>query len=726
MHSDNEAIHSKVDQLEAYARLARANGGKQKALYQQGDMSIYAPPEYKGSTFLGRSYPGATATFFPKRVLSTLYHETHQELDMTCSFATALVGVFRDLAIPCLKDYVKNTAAVLRILEEETGWGKRDVKKFIIKSICSHPRVPSDDKLVEISRTRFSDRLQDDLKEISGFMKLHYHWFVKMIETKCRQDSDLSKRDRLMGVCMHYLCADVENVIMREVLDHLTEKCPSIRDNCVWKFDGLLIPKDVIGPDELHEIDQLVQTALGFRVRFAIKPLDDPLPIVASTEEIRSMNEYEEWKYKFEKKWFVLSQPPTYCYVCDDGTIQDVSDVGFKHITMAEDKDMIKQWKSDPDKRSYVKRVHRPPPLEIDDSVYYNIYRGMAAESFPVPDEPVDLKLYMDHVDLLMGHCEESASYMHKLLAYKFQNPGFIWRVMVFIRSIQGVGKDLWLTFLQDIMGHSNTLAVTRVGDVCDKTSHLLEGRLLVGFSEMDAMDNQENVEELKKMITSTEILVRRKYAVEYMIRSCACFIGFSNNYNAVKIGADDRRFFCVTASGDYANDPEYHVPLVQYFQDRKVQRAVYDYYMSMDITGFDPSGERVTTETMKEMRDASMGIVDIILKKEFAVWEHIAAHGDSQDYSFRSVNKEHLRVSRQALLKSFRDAAEAMKFKDADSDLKMARLSARFHREASSRVEKFGKGRKVMVEGKSNGMKYVMFDRAAYTEYIATFEVDT
>lgn len=726
MNRDHPAVTEKFSALESYLREVRKSHGVLKVSYHQHELSDHAPAEYRGSVKIGRSYPAGNATYLPRLVIDTLFKDSHVEVDMVSSYASVLSGVFQDYNIPTISAYALDAKPVFKRFRDEFGVNKDIIKKMFSMIVCSFPQLDGDigitgDRLLDVMRSDFYTGVCKDLRVISAGLKDRYPGFLRMIENKVRAENNPGKEKRVIGIALAYLCGDVENTIMRSAMEFVHEKHPEAKNNMVWKYDGILVMKEY-AYDLKHYLEAMVEDRLELKIRFAVKPLGEGIRLSVPPEELREMDHYERWKFNFEKRFFLLQTPCTYCWINEDETIQEINESAFKLLTMTEDKEMINKWKQDPGKRVYSKKDFCPPPIVLLPG-RYNLYSGMAASHLTEDTTDVDLSMYKEHVLQLSGNVEEYANYIHKLLAYKIQKPGEVWRVMIFIRSTQGVGKDTWFEFLQKILGMSHTLRVTQAGDVCNNFSHLLEGRLLVGFSEMCAKDFRDNVEELKKMITSNDILVKRKYAVEYTIRSSACFIGFSNNYNAIKMGVDDRRFFAVTASGANANNAEYHVPLIEYFNRKDVQKAVFEYYLNMDISTFDPSGDRPVTDTMKEIREDSHNAMDHLFKENFERWDQMALQGLDSKFTLRE-GATYLKIDRNRFIDEFTMLAITFKYENTDSQRKMSQLALRLVRQLGSRMEAMvGIGVKTIQDLKSHGLRSIWVHREAAKKYIELLE---
>lgn len=725
MNGDMPEIKDSRDMLVKYLKMANDFAGDVKATYTQNDYSEFAPPSYKGSVKLGRSYPKLAACYMPSIVANTMWKMTHVELDIKASFPTMLVSIFRNLDLPFLSQYSRDSTLIVNEASRSLGLGKADIKKIVNAAICAYPTYAKDlgvsgleqDQLDEIRHHRFFVDLDKDLKSIAEFVEEHYPDFMEMVKNKCKADKKGRGLKHVVGVALSYFAGDAENLVMRRVLRYLKRLDPELYDDMVWKFDGLLVNEEKLGNalESLEDLSTYVLNKTGITVQFAKKPPQNVIQLCVAPQELDMLSRYDRWKTGFENEYALFKKPAGYVRMWPEG-VQHLTKGEFDIMVAVEDQEMIKRWKADPDRRTFIGQSFSPPPLPLEEG-YYNTWKGFDAERIPEPEEPVDLKPYMDHVSLLMGGDEAAIDYMHKLLAFKFQNPGELWRVMVFIRSPQGVGKDIWLDFLFSVVGKQYGVRLSKVGDLAGQYNSLMENKLFVGFSEMDPKDCYENMDSLKDMITCERVSIKKKYVASYDTNNSACFIGFSNNFNAIKVTADDRRVFSVTASGRYANKPEYHLPLIAFLKRQDVKRAVFDYYMNLDIGDFNPSGDRPVTETMLDMRDDSLGAGDVFVKSHFHLWLR-QARGRFDGISL--IEDGYMKIPVRTVYDHFAVMANDMKYQDTDSKRKMDKMAKKVLTEVASRVEGFGEN--AMIWGKKDRtgkVKMLTFNVKAFAQYI-------
>jgi hypothetical protein len=621
MNRDDEAVHASCRIMEEYENEMLDAGDFREVEYRQKSINEFAGDDYEGARFIGRAFTFSKLNYMNRKIVNTMYRNSHQEVDMRCAYQSMVVNAFGHLEIPAMELMVKDTRPTINSLAHDLSMDPKEVKLALLACMCSAPKfsygIQDEDICRRISSHPFIDQYKKDVLSICQEMKVLYPTFYSAMVKRALSEGKGDTRD---GVALSWLAGDMEHSVMRCVM----EAFPLDEKDMVWYFDGLLVPcRLVINPGSVCEmLEDVVRNRLGISCRFDIKDVAvNSLAWSLSPSELSSDNlGYKRWKLRFEKKWCLFDHPAKYGFFLD-GKLVFRNKEEFKLGTMTENKEFVEQWKADPNKRSYKSLEFAPPPL-LTKPGYFNPWNGFAADSLePIADhEDVERRIgmYKRHVNLLCGEVAEYEEYVHKLMAFKFQKPGFRWGVMPYFFSAQGVGKDQWFSFICKMAGPDLCYTATDFGDLVGTASSLIDNKLFVCFSEMSAEDSRKHQEKVKRMITSDSMTVEAKYVAQYTNRSCHSFIGFTNNINALSFKSDDRRMVPFQACGRYRNDPEYHGPFHQYINDPMNQRAVYQWLMEMDIEGFEPMHCRPKTEMHAMVADSCKPFADIFLEKKF------------------------------------------------------------------------------------------------------------
>jgi hypothetical protein len=723
MYPDEGVVHEWADRIMDKRRAVINGGGEVIQYYEQKDLSSFAPDGYDGTTKIGRAYTNSILPRLPSVILNTIYKNTHMEVDIKTCFATMLTQLFKDVQTPAMDFYAGNPDRVYDRLHGSLGMDRATAKKVLNAIICSYPNVAEDPDVgnwAEIGRDDFITAFKFEVSLMAKALEDQYPGFYGMIAAKCAAEN---KPDHVGGTALFYAACDLEHEVMRAVMAYLLPD----HDDIVWKYDGVLMSKTCLSGKTTDQwaadLNEHVKEKLTLDVQFAIKDLSpNSLGIVFGPQEIElegANSAYRRWKGKFERRYARCSNPPSFMMFSHDAKrFIDLKKGEFEHNTMEENKAFVKEWLEDPDKRMYAFRDFLPPPCEVRTDAY-NVYRGMAGEELPANDGPVDISLYLNHVRILMGSNDENAAYMHKLIAVKMQKPGLKWRVMPIIMSSQGVGKDIWFDFLATIFGEHQTLKVDGIHKLTSTNSGQLEGKLMCCLQEMGKKDTKEHEEYLKALITNDTLQLEEKYIKTRQSTNVVELIGFTNKFGAVNVSVDDRRYFVVVSDSSHANEAQYMEPLIRFFRGQHNKRAVYDYYMAMNIEGFNPSAERPITEAHKEAAEESIPLIDRFLQQTLPEWKQRAREPGSEI----TINDDgSMEIVTNAAIASFMDFAKQVGIRNAESKNSMTQFFGVMMRELKARLHKYAESedRPVLGNKRTKKARYYVIETPGLEAYLA------
>ena len=159
----------------------------------------------------------------------------------------------------------------------------------------------------------------------------------------------------------------------------------------------------------------------------------------------------------------------------------------------------------------------------------------------------------------------------------------------------QGVGKGLVIDLHlgKNIFGENSYTQVSNIDGLIGKFNSVLQNKILVNVDEVSMTKAQAN--EVKGMITGETMIFEKKGLDKISLKNHMDFVFTSNNDFCVIIDIHDRRYFILDCDDSNANDQHYYLPFTQYCYDPATAFHVYNYLMSIDISGFNP---RVIPET--------------------------------------------------------------------------------------------------------------------------------
>ena len=724
MNQDDPSVQANARRMEEYEKQVFDKQQKY-SFYHQKTLQDVAEG-YEGARQIGRSYSASQLNHMSRKIVNTMYKMSHREVDIQCCFPTMLWNAFGHLRLPALSVWVENPASTVASIAAETGVGASDVKRALLSVIFSVPLwstgLLDETKNMEMRRHKFVQGLVSDLGVITTEMKILYSGFYKTMKMKAEQEDKAKHMD---GVALFYLASDMEHAVMRDII----ESCDPATNSMVWYFDGVLVPNKLIVNEEeaCKRFADVAHDKHGIQCVFRVKDISENSIAWSLGPMELSPSSYAAWKHQFEREWFVVEHPAKFGRMFD-GRIQLVGKDDFKLITAIHGEGNIKQWLSDPQQRRYRSMEFAPPPFTVKPR-NFNTWAGFAAETLPAIENKDDVlhraKPFLDHCTMLMGNDRTTADYFVKLFAIKIQKPGFRWGIMPVIMSSQGVGKDQFFLFISKIVGPNYCYTGQGFADIVGTSTGLINDRLFVCMSEMSAEDSFKNCEKVKLLITADEITVEEKYVQPYQNRSTVCFLGFSNNFNCIRVRTDDRRFLPVVADSSRRNDATYHGPFNTYINDPVNQRAVFQYLRDhVDISGFEPMRDRPITQTHLDLSTEATSFGDIFVQTKLK--EFIAmARGGSSPTSFRMLNDgATVRVS-SSILGSYAETffTQDMKISNLNTRKKCFDKLVVCLKETSSRAERYPgvPGNKPIQQHRSKKDRHWDFDIISLRQYLET-----
>lgn len=721
-HGDSPEVRNDRQALDVYKQNMEDKAWHRHTIYKQKEFDF--PDGYTGCKEIGRCYANSHLPCFPSKILNTLYKDTHRYLDAINCFPTIIKNAFSHLDLPAITEYVTNRDEVFQGMYREMRLRPDEVKMAFVKAMGASPKKHhdygldgADDKIRYISEHPWMLDCEKEFIMIAMDIKMRYpHFYAGIMETSRME----GRMEHSYGRLLHYFLADIEAEIMRTVIEAVfaDDQDPM---NFIWKFDGVLLPKVLT-----HDQDDIIQKCqlavfekIGMHMRFAFKDIDQESFSDCSSSYI--VDPYKKWKRKFEMTYCKFRVPDQFGMRTPTGQIVFLSASAFMHNTAEESKEFMSRWREDPEKRLYHGVDFAPSPLVVKDG-YMNTYRGMKAEKneMDMSHDEMESRIdpYKKHVYYLMGENEQYEDYMHKLMAFKIQFPGLRWNVVPWIRSLQGTGKDQWMKFIASIVGEEYCLTVTSLKEIVGNKTGIMENKFFICVSESSYKDFKDYGEEIKHLVTKDDFVVQRKYVPEYQQRFLANIIMFSNQFNGLDINTSDRRFFPVTASGLYANDPVYHEPFNRYIQDPKNQVAVYRWLKSMDIEGFNPMGERPITTTHQELASRNCNVLALFLNKHLDDWiEWGQGTPSNVDFRTRDIC---LRVSTKCFWDAFEIYCQESKFNGCDTRKKTEAFGSTLLAAAVTAMRKFSTENTPSISSvKSHGKLFKLFHLPAVRSWI-------
>jgi hypothetical protein len=269
-------------------------------------------------------------------------------------------------------------------------------------------------------------------------------------------------------------------------------------------------------------------------------------------------------------------------------------------------------------------KINFAPYLIIDrtDPDILNIFQGFRfpyAQSEVKYDEgkfPIttgSTKLWVDHIlHVICDGDKEHAKTFLSWLAHIIQKPqdkGF----SVIIKSDQGAGKSILYDFISRVIGVSLCLQLPKIQDLVEKHNKNLEARMIVCLNECMDFPTPAMMQIVKSFSTDKQLPINPKGQACYTIDNYARLLVTTNNMFSMIITTDDRRFFCLKASGSRIGDVKYFDALVDSLENAGDQQEFFNFLSNYDITGFRQMRPPMTPYKRFMIGDQAKGVVSFV-----------------------------------------------------------------------------------------------------------------
>lgn len=227
-----------------------------------------------------------------------------------------------------------------------------------------------------------------------------------------------------------------------------------------------------------------------------------------------------------------------------------------------------------------------------------------------------DIQDWLDHVSFIFQD-DDARDLFLNFWAYLIQHPGKKINWAFVLRGAQGIGKDLMLRPLLEILGLWNVSTI-KAKDIESDWTDFLE-RQLVTIEELPPFNKKDVYESLKSLVCVAQELVRinKKNVPQYYIRNMQNYFIFTNHEDALALEPDDRRFY-VYGSAAKPRDAGYYGRLAKMFKTEAFKSALLSWLLKRDLSKFDPMASPPWTEAKREMAAAAQSPVEAWIDEQF------------------------------------------------------------------------------------------------------------
>lgn len=246
----------------------------------------------------------------------------------------------------------------------------------------------------------------------------------------------------------------------------------------------------------------------------------------------------------------------------------------------------------------------------------FNIWRpGPITPAANVTD--ADVQEWLDHVAFIFDDVDAKNLFLN-FWAYIIQNPGKKINWAFVLRGAQGIGKDLMLRPLLEILGLWNVSTI-KARDIESDWTDYLEKQLVI-IEELPPYNKKDIYENLKSLVCLAQELVRinKKNVPQYYIKNMQNYFIFTNHEDALALEPDDRRFY-VYGSLAKPKEAAYYGRLAKLFATDGFKSALLSWLLKRDLSRFNPMASPPWTDAKREMLAATQAPVDSWIEEQLS-----------------------------------------------------------------------------------------------------------
>jgi hypothetical protein len=189
--------------------------------------------------------------------------------------------------------------------------------------------------------------------------------------------------------------------------------------------------------------------------------------------------------------------------------------------------------------------------------------------------------------------------------------------VPVFI-SEQGIGKDKWFGFMENVIGEKYCTTVDKLDLIVGDFNGSLGGKLLISVNETDPVESKKREDGIKYVTTAEKVVINETYEKPVKSKNFARFNWYSNKPFAFPMEAGARRPRINKSSSKYILLTDeaknaYFTKLLDVLKDEKYQYAFLRYLKAKDISKYDFQ-KPIVTEFQLELEKHSAPVLATFL----------------------------------------------------------------------------------------------------------------
>jgi len=278
------------------------------------------------------------------------------------------------------------------------------------------------------------------------------------------------------------------------------------------------------------------------------------------------------------------------------------------HLQKHPHQKIVENWLYDP------KQYNKDKPIiEVDGNKYLNSYKPHTL----VPEKG-DISLWNELLDHVFNNSQEYKDHFLDFISKPLQEPGIkIRHALIIVSTSYQYGKGSLWRAIGEVYG-ANSLAID-VRQALDKSKGYTQKSQMVLIDEMQSSggwtETQSLLNDLKRIITEKEVSSRELYKDYKIVKTCANYILFSNNKNALSVKNNEERYWVYITEKPRAKQ-EFYTKYHKWLDGGGAKAILYDLLNRKISDKFDPNGTAPKTPFLGQMSIAGEHPMTAIIRK--------------------------------------------------------------------------------------------------------------
>ena len=271
---------------------------------------------------------------------------------------------------------------------------------------------------------------------------------------------------------------------------------------------------------------------------------------------------------------------------------------------------VVENWLYDP--KQYDKDK---PIIEVNKNKYLNSY-----QPHDLVAEKGDVSLLYELLNHVFNNDKDYINHFLDYVSYPLKNPGAkIRHALIIVSTSYQFGKGTLWRMIGEIYG-TNSLAID-VLQALDKSKGYTQKAQMVLIDEMqsvgDFSEGRSLLNDLKRIITEKEVSSRELYKDYRIVKTCANYILFSNNKNALALKPNEVRYWVYITERPRANQ-EFYTKIHKWLDDGGAAAILYELLNREISPKFDPNAIAPKTPFLGQMSTAGEHPLTALIRKRF------------------------------------------------------------------------------------------------------------